>query len=239
MHRLCCHESFGSTHCERSHFVGDEQNNAASDTRRAHSPMGFKLYRRGKGRRVSSDEVSLLIRWPRVISGQSWLDPVASRMNQMSRSMLRSPRIDAIAKGAWLGHPVHPALTDLPIGFWTSAMMVDFVGGPSAATTARRLIGWGNLTALPTAVAGLADARDRSADDQRVAVTHAALNVAGLLTYVVSWLARRGPSRRVGVASSLVAAALLTASGHLGGYLAFGSPGEDSDTPRETQLLAG
>lgn len=177
---------------------------------------------------MCTNQANIFVRWPRSLANQAWLDPFASRMNDVSRTLLRSPRLVDAAKGKWLGHPVHPALTDLPIGFWTSAMTVDFFGGPTADSVARRLIGWGNVAAVPTAVAGLADARERSDDDQRVAVVHASLNVAGLLAYVFSWIARGRGRRRWGVVSSLVGASLLTASGHLGGYLVFDSPRTDS-----------
>jgi uncharacterized membrane protein len=145
-----------------------------------------------------------------------------------TNEILRSPKVVSVAQGEWLGHSLHPALTDLPIGFWTSAFMLDIAGGRTAAPAARRLIGWGNLTALPTAVAGLADSKELDHDDRRVAVTHAALNIAGLLAYAVSWLARRGPGRKAAIASSFVGATLLTVSAHLGGHLALDSQQPDA-----------
>jgi len=167
------------------------------------------------------DESSVLFRWPRAIADQERLDGAASWMMARSRGLLRSPGAVSLAQGKWLGHPLHPALTDLPIGFWTSAFMVDLVGGRGAADTARRLIGWGNISALPTAIAGLADAGQLSHEDRRIAVTHAALNIGGLMAYVLSWFARRGPHRTTAIVSSVAGAALLTVGGHLGGHMAF------------------
>jgi uncharacterized membrane protein len=162
------------------------------------------------------------------VSEQRWLDPLAVIATDVGRSFEKVPRLDAIARGRWLGHPLHPALTDLPIGFWTSAMLVDVVGGTAGATTARRLIAWGNATAVPAAIAGFADARDRPARERRVAGLHAALNVAGVAAYVASSMARRRDRRGFGIAVSFVGATLLTASAHLGGHLAFGG-----DTPSD------
>ena len=173
---------------------------------------------------MNGDDAAIGERWPRAIAEQSRLDPIATKMDQLSRALFRSSRLDAIASGSWLGHSLHPALTDLPIGFFTSAMVVDFFGGPPAAPTAKQLVGWGNLTALPAAMAGLADARSRSHHDRRVAVTHAALNAGGVAAYAVSWLARRGTGRRLAIISSVVGATLLTASAHLGGHMAFAAP---------------
>ena len=52
-------------------------------------------------------------------------DPVADTVRH---TLDRQPLKDALS-GTWLGHPLHPLLTDLPIGFWTSAFTLDLVGG--------------------------------------------------------------------------------------------------------------
>jgi hypothetical protein len=52
----------------------------------------------------------------------------------------KGPVKDALS-GTWLDHPLHPMLTDLPSGFWTSAWVLDVVGGESERDAARRLIG--------------------------------------------------------------------------------------------------
>jgi uncharacterized membrane protein len=163
-------------------------------------------------------------RWPRSLADRAALDPLASMMITKSRVLLRSPKLVSFAQGRWLGHPLHPALTDLPIGFWTSAFMVDLVGGAEGSSTAQRLIAWGNLTAVPTAIAGLADARELDHEDRRIAAVHAALNAGGLLAYVVSWSARAVvPNRKVAIASSVIGATMLTVAGHLGGHMVFES----------------
>src|SRR5262245_27252992 len=80
---------------------------------------------------------------------------------------------------ALLGHPVHPLLTDLPIGFWTSAWCLDLL--PSRSTTApaaRVLIGLGLLSTVPTVVSGLGDAAELPRREGRLAAAHAGLNVA-------------------------------------------------------------
>ena len=46
-----------------------------------------------------------------------------------------------VLSGTWTGHPLHPVLTHLPIGFWTSSFMLDLVGGKRSAAASRRLIG--------------------------------------------------------------------------------------------------
>lgn len=53
-----------------------------------------------------------------------------------------------ILHGTWLGHPLHPVLTDIPIGAWTIAMMCDLVatqrGSDEAAKMADTLNATGN-----------------------------------------------------------------------------------------------
>ena len=93
------------------------------------------------------------------------------------------PEAQALLRGEWLGHPLHPALTDLPIGFWTSAWALDIVGGRRCATAATALVGLGVLSALPTAAAGVADLVDMPRDKQRVGVVHAACNLAATAAY--------------------------------------------------------
>jgi len=42
---------------------------------------------------------------------------------------------DALS-GTWLGHPLHPPLTDIVVGSWTSALALDLFGGQSAEDAA-------------------------------------------------------------------------------------------------------
>src|SRR5580704_12933319 len=65
----------------------------------------------------------------------------------------RGPVKDALS-GTWLGHALHPMLSDLPIGFWTSSLVLDLVPGHKYDDAARALIGLGILSAVPTALAG-------------------------------------------------------------------------------------
>jgi uncharacterized membrane protein len=123
--------------------------------------------------------------------------------------------------GRWLGHAAHPPLTDAPLGFWTSATVLDLVSPRSSRQAARRLVGLGVLAALPTAATGLAEfglLSDQT--DRRTAMVHATGNTAALAAYTGSWLARRGGRHRLGVALGLLGATLSAGAGYLGGHLA-------------------
>src|SRR3954449_5369192 len=42
-------------------------------------------------------------------------------------------------RGEWLGHALHPLLTDLPLGCWLSAGVLDVLGGRGARHASQRL----------------------------------------------------------------------------------------------------
>ena len=126
-----------------------------------------------------------------------------------------------LLSGTWLGHPLHPMLTDVPIGSWTSAFVLDLVGGKRGRHAAQRLIGIGILTALPTAAAGLADWSDTIGEERRLGTAHALGNVAALTLYTMSWRARRKGRRGRGVLLGFMGAGAATVGGYLGGHLVF------------------
>lgn len=126
-----------------------------------------------------------------------------------------------VLSGTWTGHPLHPVMTDLPIGFWTSSFMLDLVGGKRSAAASQRLIGLGLLSAVPTAAAGLSDWSDTIGEERRIGTVHALANVAALSLYTWSWQARRAGRRGAGVALGLLGASAATAGGYLGGHLVY------------------
>lgn len=122
-------------------------------------------------------------------------------------------------RGEWLGHALHPSLSDLPLGMWTATTALDLVGGPASRDAARRLVGLGLLAAAPTAVSGWAEWRRADRPAERVGVTHAALNATAALLYAGSWTARRRDRHRVGAVLALAGAGVAGAAGYLGGHL--------------------
>lgn len=121
--------------------------------------------------------------------------------------------------GRPLGHAVHPMLTDVPIGCWTSATLLDLAGGRDARHAATLLVGVGNLAALPTAVTGAAEWLQADPVARRVGVVHANSNVVGLALYGASWAARRRGRHGWGTALALAGMAVASVAGHLGGHL--------------------
>ena len=143
--------------------------------------------------------------------------PLASKVGEI----IGTGTVKDLLSGTWLGHPLHPMLTDLPIGSWTSAFVLDVIGGERGHQAADMLVAIGIVTAVPTAAAGLSDWSDTIGEDRRIGTAHLLGNVAALSLYSLSWLARRGGSRKLGVSLGFLGAGAATVGGYLGGHLVY------------------
>lgn len=166
-----------------------------------------------------SPDASLPVRLTRRIEESSALDGVQQLPQAVADALLSSPRRRDALRGKWLGHAVHPLLTDLPLGAWTSATVLDFVGGRKARKGAERLVAFGLVTALPTAVTGLAEWGSLTGPQRRVGLVHATANTVSLALYGASLLARRRNRHRAGVALAVAGGVTATVGGYLGGHM--------------------
>jgi nitrite reductase/ring-hydroxylating ferredoxin subunit/uncharacterized membrane protein len=158
----------------------------------------------------------------RTIERASALDPVGKAVAKAVRGALDPGPVKDALSGTWLGHALHPLLTDVVIGTWLSALVLDATGGDPDAS--ERLIAAGVVCAVPTALTGAtdwADAEPVGDGVRRVGVVHGVGNVAVLGLQVASLAARRRGARRRGMALSLAAGGLLGLTGYLGGHLGF------------------
>jgi nitrite reductase/ring-hydroxylating ferredoxin subunit/uncharacterized membrane protein len=153
------------------------------------------------------------------VAGDERLDALAGPAGDAVREALDRQPLKDVLSGTWLGHPLHPMLTDLPIGFWTSAFTLDLVGGRASRRAATQLVGWGVLSAVPTALSGAADWGDTTGRPRRIGLVHAAANTTALACYAASWVARRRGQHWRGVALGLAGATAATIGGYLGGHL--------------------
>jgi uncharacterized membrane protein len=151
------------------------------------------------------------------------LDHLVGPAHSVVDRLLPGGPLKDLLRGAWLGHPLHPLLTDLPIGFWTSGLVLDIVGGRRARPAADVLVGLGVASAVPTVAAGIADWVDLAAPKRRSGTVHAGFNLAATGLYAWSLAARRRDRRPLGVALGLAGATAATVGGFLGGHLVFGS----------------
>ncbi|MDP9116750.1 MAG: Rieske 2Fe-2S domain-containing protein [Actinomycetota bacterium] len=149
------------------------------------------------------------------------LDGVADRVAALTRRVLPQSKGRGLLSGKALGHPAHPGLVAVPMGTLISATALDLVGGPRARPAARRLIGLGLLSAVPTAATGASDWLDTEQAERRVGLIHWGLNVVALALYGASWTARGRDRQRQATTLALAGVGVLGGSGWLGGHLAF------------------
>jgi nitrite reductase/ring-hydroxylating ferredoxin subunit/uncharacterized membrane protein len=152
------------------------------------------------------------------------LDGPTKKLAKVVRNVKRPPKIDEALSGTWLGHPVHPLLILLPLGSWTSAVLLDWLGGKDSQKAADILLGAGIVSAVPTVATGFADWADTEpASDsvRRIGIAHAALNATGTVLFAGSLAARAGGSRGRGKLLALAGVGAVSASGYLGGHLTY------------------
>ncbi len=126
--------------------------------------------------------------------------------------------------GVWLGHPLHPVFTDVPVGAWTTALALDCTGNGDqgmrrAATFA---MGIGLLGALGAAMTGLTDWSETDGQSRRNGLVHGLLNIAATSLFAAAYFQRRNNSQANGRACSWTGYGIALASAYLGGDLVYG-----------------
>src|SRR5436309_7797243 len=96
------------------------------------------------------------------------LDRIGSPLKKAVDRFVKPGAVKDLLAGTWLGHPLHPVLTDLPIGFWSSSFALDVFGGKESGRASEILLGLGVLSALPTAASGLTDWSDTGGAARRI-----------------------------------------------------------------------
>lgn len=149
------------------------------------------------------------------------LDGVSDKLQNAIFAVIRPQRVKDILHGTWLGHPLHPALVQLPIGAFVSSAILDLLPGKRRGSTV--LIAVGTGAALPAIAAGWTDWSEMTHSRRRVGLVHAAANVVLVGLYSASLAARlRGKS---GKALSYAALSAGSVAAYLGGHLAYAQSG--------------
>lgn len=163
-----------------------------------------------------------------------WLDSVAGPVQGAAQAVFEAGpagrKVKSLLNGTPIRHRVHPALVALPIGAWATAAVLDVAearagwrkraGMRAAADTS---VAVGVVSALPTAMSGIADWVDLSEHHRRVGMAHALLNTIALGCYGASLALRMSGSGQRGLAKTLstTGLAVLAVSGALGGELVY------------------
>jgi nitrite reductase/ring-hydroxylating ferredoxin subunit/uncharacterized membrane protein len=127
--------------------------------------------------------------------------------------------------GTWLGHPLHPVLTDFTIGAWVMGAAFDLAGGLTDSQSFRRtgdhLTAAGVITAIPTAVSGLVEFSTFPEPTKKTVTWHGLLNLVNFGCYAMSVRERRRGNRARGLIFSTIGLGLTMVSAWLGGELVY------------------
>jgi len=158
------------------------------------------------------------------VESASALDATGKQVGEKFRGLLAPGALKDAISGTWLGHALHPLLTDVVIGSFVSASLLDLLGGDDDGAAAEKLIAVGIAAYGPTALTGVSDYADSELNDvriRRVGLVHAGANAAALGLYTASLAARRRGRRGRGKLLGLAGGAVLGAGGYLGAHLSF------------------
>ena len=163
-----------------------------------------------------------------VVENQAWVDQLATPVQNWLLQFFGQPgqpnrRLKDMLNGTWLGHGLHPVLTDVPIGSWSSTMLLDLIWlarqdeGIARGSDITLMLGL--LGATGAAVTGATDWSDLEGSDRRVGMVHGLLNVGIALTNTASLILRLTGKRRAGIAVSTASYLTTLLSAYLGGEL--------------------
>ena len=122
-----------------------------------------------------------------LIARQSRLDPPARWLQETVRQLYKTwgapgRRAASALHGTRLGHPFHPAATDVAIGAWTAATGLDLLGalapGPLLARCADAALFIGLAGGVASAASGLTDWQHTSGQPRRVGLVHGLINLS-------------------------------------------------------------
>lgn len=173
-----------------------------------------------KEKRMSSvEQPPTIVRWTLRLEQATALDRPVRALEPLIRSAFGTGARASVLRGDGLGHAVHPLLTDVLLGSWTSATVLDIFGGRSSSAAAQRLVATGLLAAGPTAWTGWAEWSAAGSRDKRVGLVHAVTNAVAIGAYAASWVARKKGRHGTGVRLAVAGAAVSGVGAYLGGHL--------------------
>jgi uncharacterized membrane protein len=160
---------------------------------------------------------------PQRLAGAVGESPISERI-AVAQELVYGPILDWARRSAFhtsvLGHSVHPLLTDLTLGCWVSASILDLAGGSQARRGATLLVGVGLAAAVPTAIAGAGDWAGLEGVERRIGAVHALGADAAIFLFLGSLIARKLGRYARGTTLGVAGNAIAAGAGFLGGHLA-------------------
>jgi nitrite reductase/ring-hydroxylating ferredoxin subunit/uncharacterized membrane protein len=164
----------------------------------------------------------------RVVTNPS-IDQLAEPLSKAVRSAYESAgpigrQTKNALHGVWLGHPLHPVFTDVPVGAWTTALALEAAsdGDPGMQRAATFAIGVGLVGALGAAVTGLTDWSETDGESRRAGLVHGLLNITATTLMATAFVLRRGDGDEGGTRCAWAGYAIALGAAYLGGDLVYG-----------------
>ena len=161
---------------------------------------------------------------------QVWIDEAAQPLTHAVRGAFDAlgpagQRVKNALHGTWIGHPLHPILTDILIGAWSTAVVLDaaegFTGDASYGRAAEVAIGFGLAGAVGSAITGLTDWSETDGTAKRLGLVHGVLNLTATALCATSLAIRRGGDRATGRAVGFAGLMLAGVASYFGGALVY------------------
>lgn len=164
-----------------------------------------------------------LERW---LNQRQGLERAAGSVQRALRKVLAPRRrLEGLLHGDFIGHPLHAALTDIPVGAWSMTLLLDILGSRRGGwrfhKAADTTCAVGLISALVAALPGAADYSKVKGTAKKVGLIHGLLNLGVSGLYAASVVARRRGARRSGVALSSTGYGIALLSAWLGGELSY------------------
>jgi len=166
-----------------------------------------------------------------LIDSQKWLEPFGGFIQKIVGGLYKplgapGQRLKSFLHGAWWGHALHPAITDIPLGAWTVAIVADLVAftGKVSQQVGDFCVFIGLVVALGAVITGYNDHHETYGKELRVATAHGLIMTTTTILYAVSFLLRwlgAASSHDLAVWVSIAGYALLLIGGYVGGDLVF------------------
>jgi nitrite reductase/ring-hydroxylating ferredoxin subunit/uncharacterized membrane protein len=164
------------------------------------------------------------------IANQQWLEPLENGLQKAVKGAFAAGgetgrSIEDVLHGVWLGDPLHAAITDVPIGAWTAAVVMDaaetMTGDTRIAAGADAAVGIGLVGAVASAITGLTDWQHVGGAPRRVGLVHGLLNLTSTALFTTSYIMRKRDSRPAAKALAVSGYALTLTAARLGGELVY------------------
>jgi len=163
------------------------------------------------------------------LKSEEWIKPAEEGLQNLIHKAFQfsgGRQAKNFLHGTWIGHPLHVILTDVPIGAWTATIAFDALNAMGHRreyrVAADAALSVGLIGAVGAAASGLTDWQDVDPPARRIGLVHGLLNVASLVLFGSSLVARRNGARTTGRSLAALGYAVSMAAGWLGGNLVYG-----------------